>query len=321
MSMTHEQIRDFVMTYLEATECNILEKSPHHVTVKLSPRADRDLTNRPYYWGFIERTGAEPETMSFSFIFNPEQHHAAEKKAQAAATKNSEPASGEAQAEEDSILGRYFGGVRPLPILGPGRIQREELTFGSPRLGQIFEATRRGGRYVYLFEETAPRQRLSLLPAAYEPWLGVCFKVEFSCDMKREELHNYGISLLSGKLDESFQERLATKNLSPRLPENVHIEPTELTLDEGRQALEARISAKLESYDESWATAARERLNDELALIDAYYRDLLQDPDAERAAGAQEQYEARRSEIRWQYEPRIVVSALGCGIFHLRSPR
>lgn len=322
MSMTHEQIREFVMTYLEATECNILEKSPYHVTVKLSPRADRDLTNRPYYWGFIERTEAEPETMSFSFIFDPEQHQAAEKKAQAASNKGgSASPSGEATADGDRILGRYFGGVRPLPILGPGRIQREELTFGSPRLKQIFEAARRGGRYVYLFEETAARQRLSLLPAAYEPWLGVCFKIEFCCDMKREELHNYGISLLSGRLDESFQDRLAATNLSPRLPENVHIEPTELTLDEGRQALEARIAAKLESYDESWATAARERLNDELALIDAYYCDLLKDPDPERAAGAQEQYEARRSEIRWQYEPRIVVTALGCGIFHLRSPR
>ncbi|MCY7560512.1 YqhG family protein, partial [Paenibacillus macerans] len=78
MTMTSEQIRKLVMTYLEATECQFLEKSPYHVTVKLSPRADRDLTNRPYYWGFIERTGAEPETMSFSFIFDPERHREAE---------------------------------------------------------------------------------------------------------------------------------------------------------------------------------------------------------------------------------------------------
>lgn len=319
MSMTREQIRDFVMTYLEATECQFLEKSPHHVTVKLSPRADRDLTNRPYYWGFIDRTGAEPETMSFSFIFDPEAHQAAEKAK--AAQEQANAGQPMETAQEDTLLGRYFGAVRPLPVLGPGRIQREELAFGSPRLKQIFEAARKGGRYVYLFEEPGPRQRTALLPAAYEPWLGVCFKVEFCCDMKREELHFYGVSLQSGTVDESFQSRIAGKPLVPRLPENIHIEPTRLSLDAGRLALEQRLTERIQAYDDSWAKEARERLSDELALIDAYYKDLIKDPEPERAQGATEQYEARREEIRWQYEPRIVVSAMGCGIFHLRSQR
>lgn len=319
MSMTREQIRDFVMTYLEATECQFLEKSPHHVTVKLSPRADRDLTNRPYYWGFIDRTGAEPETMSFLFIFDPEAHQAAEKAK--AAQEQANAGQPMETAQEDTLLGRYFGAIRPLPVLGPGRIQREELAFGSPRLKQIFEAARKGGRYVYLFEEPGPRQRTALLPAAYEPWLGVCFKVEFCCDMKREELHFYGVSLQSGTVDESFQSRIAGKPLVPRLPENIHIEPTRLSLDAGRLALEQRLTERIQAYDDSWAKEARERLSDELALIDAYYKDLIKDPEPERAQGATEQYEARREEIRWQYEPRIVVSALGCGIFHLRSPR
>ncbi|WP_068786234.1 YqhG family protein [Paenibacillus phocaensis] len=321
MSMTREQIRDYVMTYLEATECQFLEKSPHHVTVKLSPRADRDLTNRPYYWGFIERTGAEPETMSFSFVFDPEAHQAAENAKAARESPSPGPQQQMEAAQEDALLGRYFGAVRPLPVLGPGRIQREELAFGSPRLKQIFEAARKGGRFVYLFEEPGQRQRLALLPAAYEPWLGVCFKVEFCCDMKREELHYYGVSLLTGAIDESFQARLTTKPMVPRLPENVHIEPTQLSLDAGRAALEQRLADRIAGYDDTWAQEARERLNDELALIDAYYKDLVKDPEPERAQEATEQYEARREEIRWQYEPRIVVSALGCGIFHLRSPR
>ncbi|MCY7562852.1 YqhG family protein, partial [Paenibacillus macerans] len=225
------------------------------------------------------------------------------------------------QSLEDTLLGRYYGPVRPLPILGPGRIQREELTFGSSRLRQIFEAAKRGGRYVYLFEEPGTRQRLALLPAAYEPWLGVCFKVEFCCDMKREELHFFGVSLLSGKIDEAFDKRLSGATLVPRLPENVHIEPTKLTLDAGRAALEDRLSELLGACDKIWSIQARERLRDELEIIEAYYKDLLKDPDEERKQAALNQYEARREEIRWQYEPRIVVSALGCGIFHLRSQR
>lgn len=47
------------------------------------PRADRMLTDRPYYWGFVERTGVDPETLSFSFVFDPQKYD--ELAAQAAA--------------------------------------------------------------------------------------------------------------------------------------------------------------------------------------------------------------------------------------------
>ncbi|MBA9086258.1 hypothetical protein FHR92_002731 [Fontibacillus solani] len=314
MSMTKEQIQQYVMTYLETTECQIIEKSPHHVTVKLSSRADRDLTNRPYYWGFIDRTGAEPETMSFSFIFDPEQYKRLAKQQESIGDNNNDN-------KEDTILGRHFGAVRPLPILGPGRIQQEDLVFGSPRLKQIFSAARQGGRCVYLFENPGQKQRLTLISAAYEPWLGVCFKIEFCCDMKREELHFFGVSLLTGLIDESFASRLQGITLQPRMPENVHIEPTRVTPSEGKAFLEGLVSNKLAGYDHSWAEQARDRLNDELALIDSYYSDLLKEEDEELRTFNHGQYEARRGEIRWQYEPRIVVSAVNCGIFHLRSSR
>lgn len=334
MTMTTEQIHEYVLTYLESTGCQVMDKSPYHITVKLSPEADKELTGRPYYWGFIERTQTVPETMSFLFVFDPEQYDSAElartigpnseRRTELHAQLNHPVTSDAANSAappnegEDSILGRYIGVVRPLPNLGPGRIQREHLHFGSPRLKQIFTAVRRGGSCVYLFEDPGPRQRVTLFPAAYEPWLGVCFKAEFACDMKREELHFMGVSLVSGSIDFHFRDRLVSRDLVPRLPENVHIEPSSLTLDDGRNALEQALLGKLGEIDSSWATEASERLHEELELIDAYYEDLLLEEDAEKHQAAQEQYAARRQEIRWQYEPRIQISAINCGIFHLR---
>ena len=61
------------MRFLEAYDCTILEKTPAYVTAKLSPEADREMTGRPYYWSFIERTGAAAETMTYKFVFDPEQ--------------------------------------------------------------------------------------------------------------------------------------------------------------------------------------------------------------------------------------------------------
>lgn len=211
MSMSPQEVQEHMMTYLESTECQIIEKSPYHVTVKLSPQADLQLTGRPYYWGFVDRAGAEPETLSFTFVFDPERYDQHEQEKTAAAR------------QQDHLLSRYYGTAPLLPQLGPGRIQREDVTYGSARLQQIWNAARQEGFCLYLFEQPPSLQRETLFSAPYEPWLGVCFKAEMACDMKKEELHFIGISLVSGQIASPFPDRLKGLALSPRLPENVHI--------------------------------------------------------------------------------------------------
>lgn len=193
MTMTPQEVQQHFMAYLEATECTVIEQSPEHVTVKLSPQADKMLTNRPYYWGFVERTGAPAETLSFTFVFDPEKYD----ERQAKATEAEARAQLAAPAQ-DPLLARFYGNAPVLPILGPGRIQRENIGYGSSRLTQIWNAAREEGKCVYLFQQRdadpPPRGRST----PYEQWLGVCYKVEFSCDLKREELFFLGISLSPG---------------------------------------------------------------------------------------------------------------------------
>lgn len=337
------EIRKQVMDYLEVTECTILEASPLHVTVKLSPRADRMLTDRPYYWGFVERTGAEPETLSFSFVFDPEKYDALAAQAAAPAARQrstavrraaeaeagaepgtAQPAGGAlppgvSAAPEDSILARYFGIVPALPRLGPGMIRREDVTYGSKRLRQIWSAAREEGRCLQLFEDPGQRQRTTLFSAAYEPWLAVCYKVEMTCDLKREELHFIGVSLTSGLIVPDFHARLESRELTPRLPENIHVQPSELSLAAGADRLEGYLTSKLALMDYTWAEEARERLELELSIVDLYYAELLKEQDEEKRLSIEEQYNRRRQETAWQYEPQIAVSAVTYGLFHLRS--
>lgn len=308
MSMSPDQVQQHVMTYLEVTDCQVIEKSPFHITVKLSPQADKQLTNRPYYWGFVERTGVEPETLSFTFVFDPERYTVPD--VPVAPTPNGGP--------QDSILSRYFGVTPTAPRIGPGRIQREDVNYGSQRLQQIWDAARQDGSYVYLFEQPGNLQRRALFSAAYEPWLAVCFKVEMTCDVKKEELHFMGISMLSGVITDDFRTLLVGKNLSPRLPENVHINPAELSVSKAAEVLQGSLTSKLSQLDYQWANQAQERLKDELAIIDAYYENMMNEPEEEKNNQIREQYSRRRSEMTWQYEPKVKISAITCGLFHLR---
>lgn len=399
MTMSPHEVQAYVLTYLEALDCQIMERSPAHVTVKLSPEADKALTNRPYYWGFVERTGAPAETMSFTFIFDPDSYQQAIEAAEAKAAQTSPPVvtdpagtngvtNGNTPGEppKDTILGRYFGITPSLPQLGPGRILREDVVYGSRRLQQIFGAAREGGAFVNLFEQAAKRQLRATAPAVYEPWLGVCFKVEFACDLKREELHFLGISLRSGEIIEKFGTKLNRRDLSPRLAENMHVQTAKVSLSDAGAALESHLTNRLQKLDYSWAEKAQERLDLELDVLDTYYEAVLREDtpevespgnitsvtenenvhsdrtppaplkkvvdiknakpigadvelaaevavqidtetDAEEEKAKQAvmdreamklQYETRRTEMIWQYEPKVKVTAISSGMFHLR---
>lgn len=330
MSMSTEQVQQFVMTYLEATGSTIIEKSPCHVTVKLSPEADKALTNRPYYWGYVERTGVPAETMSFTFVFDKATYDEdlVAKEAFKHSGKlsipggSSNPTQMNGNSGEDnsnnSLLSRYMGALPPMPQLGPNRILREDVIYGSRRLQQIFAAAKDGGRYVNLFELPLQRQLNARTPVMYESWLGACFKVEFTCDLKREELHFLGISLRSGQIQQDFGKLLNRKQLSPQMAGNMHVQTAKLSIQEATRALEQHVLRQIQHRDYSWADQARERLAEELSVVDLYYEDLLKGQDEERQIAIREQFQARREEMQWQYEPKVVVSVMNCGLFHLR---
>lgn len=330
--MNEQEIQSYVMRYLEAEQCDIIEKHPAYVTVKLSPSADKDLTQRPYYWSFVERTGAAPETMTCTFIFDPEAYRELHPQqgpqgmppaagiavSSAAAPSNAaqSPApapAGAPQPQGDSILGRYFGFV---PTAFTARIPRDELTYGSRRLEQIFAAVRSKGRFVRLFEQYVPDTPKQAATIPYDTWFCVNYKVELACDMKRSEMHSLGIQMQTGEIVERFQDRLTGKKLTPRLPSHVYVTPDRITLPRAVLFLEEHLEKKLAAYDHRWAQEAQLRLKDELHRVRDYYESLLQSAEPDKTPEIEGQYTSRVQEVEWQYRPRIQISAINCGLFH-----
>jgi len=337
--MTTEEIRTFVLKYLDAEKCDILEKHPAYVTVKLSVSADKDLTHRPYYWGFVERTGVTPETMTCTYIFDPQAYRelqphgapggpapgistaappgTASAPAPAAQPASSEPAApqtaGGPQPQGDSILGRYFGFV---PTTFTARIPRDELTYGSGKLEQIFNAVRAKGRFVRLFEQYAPEPSKQPQTVPYESWLGVNYKVELASDMKRSEIHSIGIQLQTGEIRERFHDWVLPRKLTPRLPAHVYVTPDRIALPRAVLFLEEHLERKLAAYDHSWAQQAKLRLEDERIRVKDYYEPMLQAAEPDKKPEIEAQYAGRLQEVEWQYRPRIQISVINCGLFH-----
>lgn len=341
--MNTEQISHYVMRYLEATQCHVVEKTPVYVTVKLSEQADRILTNRPYYWGFVDRTGAESETMRFTFVFDPSRMPPERGPVSyvTAPAPQASPTEQPAAAQSESIMQRYFG-VAPAFTGGGGgigRIPKEQVNFGSRRLDQIMQAARAEGQFAYLFDQEAGQQQAPQIrgtqrSVAYEPWLLLNLKIEFACDLKREEIHSFGVSTISGQVQQQFMERLQGRSLTAKLPSHIHTMTWRYTLEQAVQLAEQALLIQIEPYEMDWAIDASERLEAELECLAAYYEPLIKQAAQEKQAqvtkspdetdasdsnlpSIQEQYEMRQNEIRWQFEPRISVSFINAAIVHL----
>jgi hypothetical protein len=137
--------------------------------------------------------------------------------------------------------------------------------------------------------------------------------------MKREEIHSLGIHLGTGEILEHFYETVRKRKLVSRIPANIHLLPAKLTLHRAAGMLEDYMEKMLKRYDRGWADAAHVRLEDEWRRIDGYYLELLNGIDPDREAEIRQQYDVRRQEAEWQYRPKIQVSPINCGLFHLGS--
>jgi hypothetical protein len=315
--VNQDQVKDFCLRYLLATDCQIIEKDPAFVKVKLSPEADKDLTGRSYYWSFVERTGAPPETMSFVFVFDPERRKpepVGRGTLQGRGALVVPPITNEPLKKGESILERYFG-VTPT-VNQPGRMIEETLSFGCRRLDQMFAAVHAKGSYLQLFEEAPPVVRGTTQSHSYTTWLGVNYKVEFTCDMKREELHSLGINMRSGEIVEQFHQHMCERELTPVMPTYCQLREV-ISLEKAVHQLEAHLEKRLQQADYEWARSAQARLSEEVERIHSYYDPLIRTLEAEQKDDMQAQYIRRQQEIEWQYRPRVDIQAMNCGWYHL----
>jgi len=69
---SNEQIQDFCRRYFQAVEAPILIDQPDFLQVELPRDIDKELTDRPYYWMYVEATGQNPPNSVLSLSFAPD---------------------------------------------------------------------------------------------------------------------------------------------------------------------------------------------------------------------------------------------------------
>lgn len=62
------QIHDYLRTFFNETNCQIVEDEGHQLTVQLTIDMDKKIMSRPFYWQYIEATNSEPNPAQLTLI-------------------------------------------------------------------------------------------------------------------------------------------------------------------------------------------------------------------------------------------------------------
>ena len=184
-------------------------------------------------------------------------------------------------------------------------VKGEVVHFGSPRLGQLFQATNELGSFVQMYEKVANQfENKTILT----PWLGVNYKISYYCDQTKETLYSLGINLMTGNLMEGFQESLSEVDLESTASENTFNLPYIIKPLRGLERLDLAIENSIQQDDHSWAEEAKMRWQKDREVLEYFYQGVENKPDC---------YEMEKEAMGQQYEARIKIEILNGGLFYL----
>src|SRR4051794_1763816 len=194
------------------------------------------------------------------------------------------------------------------PDRAPDDVKGESIHFGSPRLHQIFQSTKKLASFIRLYEKLSTLNKEQHMPL--KPWLGLNVKVSYQCDRKKDVFHSIGLQLINGQIVEHFHDQLLGIDLTPKIPDYSFTLSPLIMPKSGLLRIENYLKRRIETEDHSWAAEARKRWNKDLDLLEHFYRD---------SEDKSESYEVEKEALKDQYEPKINISIINGGLFYLRN--
>jgi hypothetical protein len=186
----------------------------------------------------------------------------------------------------------------------PENMKGEYIHFGSPRLHQIFESTKKLAGYIRLYENhQINQQQVPLMP-----WLGLNVKISYQCDRKRDVFKSIGLQLINGQMVEDFHDKLLQTKLTPKIPDYSFTLSPLVMPRSGIFRIESFFRKQIEQEDHTWANEARARWDKDLQLLNHFYEE-----EEEKS----ESYETEKKALQEQYEPKINISIINGGLFYL----
>jgi hypothetical protein len=248
---------------------------PSYREFQLPVDVDKELTDRPYYWLWVERTGEQVEPTILRLAFDED-----------VAERESE------RLKQEAMSGPKFTQLNEVQRMFFRSPTAEYVAFGSFRLEKIFESVKRRGVSACV-KETGVK-------GALRPWLLCQCLITYQCDLSKQRIASIGINLHTGQVSTDFLEKVRALDVQPA-DSTECLSGTKRSVEEGLRFIQDYLREQIEAESHAWADEALARLDSELAGMDLYYDSIRTDiPEEEQPL-----VELERARKRHEHEERI----------------
>lgn len=283
---------DWVERYFDSVNALRHPSSPNSIRVQLPREIDKELTDRPFFWMWAEAMHEDPP---------------------------------------ETVLHLQFDGA-PLPEDLPQGIQKEYIVPGCYRMLRMEASAKKRGAFAVAYEHGT----------VLHPYAVFVVKVSFVSDRRIDFIESYAISLRDQRVYPDAMNRLARKKLISSRPPQSQLMSLPLDVDLLFQIMFQCTKMDISRKDETWAVEARKRLTDELSRLENYYQSMdteVQDSEKNQSEkkgnkhaqvnqsardsmcpkSLEGEYELRKAETIWRFEPKIEVRPLQFALVYLST--
>lgn len=269
----------FCEAYFKAVNAIEIRASEGYREYELPRDVDKEMTDRPYYWMWVEKTNQQvpPSVLRLAFTKSALERE-------------------NARLHKEALDRAEEQGMNDLQRMYFRAPTAEYVTLGSFRLDKIYASLEHRGQFAAVMPKTVTSGNLLI------PWLMLNIEVSYRCDLAEQSFISIGVCLTNGQIVERFYDmisRIEMQPLYPMLPWSAE------KIQEGFHRAQHHLNRKLAGQKHDWAIDAQARLKSEITQLRTYYRSILPDVPVAEQPLLQAEQKRKEAELTERTQPRI----------------
>jgi hypothetical protein len=274
---------EFCDQYFHTVQAELQYVSENYREFVLPLDVDKELTDRPFFWMWAEKTGQPITPTTLRLAFSKE-----------ARDRENERLKQEALAK---IEGKVLTPAERMFFRPP---TAEFIDYGCFRLEKIFQSVDSRGRFACVVCATGDKSEPAI------PWFCINGIISFCCDSIEQQWFSIGVCLQNGQIVDDFYTRMSRIHMETASPNEIMKHAT-LPLNQAVKRLKDYIYQVVQSHPTNWAADANMRLDEEISRLETYYNSVIYDADEGEREILLTDLKRKKSDLQHLHSPKITI--------------
>lgn len=274
----------FCKRYFSAVAAPLLRESDEYLECELPRDVDKELTDRPFYWLWVEKTNQSVTPTTLRLAFTKEAQEREDERLKLEHDK---------WLEKNPPTNSYEKMFARPP-------KTELISLGCFRFEKILSSAVERGRFTSVSPNRAAAGQELV------PWLLVCSTIAYQSDSLQQQSVSLGICLENGQILFDFYDKIKRIPMGPTPVSEVTKRAVLLPAD-AIDLYQKVLIRYLTEQPHDWAFEAKMRLQDDLSQIDTYYQSLEREADDPSYPSLKLEHARKREDIIKKGTPGIKI--------------